>query len=56
MGLNKSVNDAFRADFIGYQLLSDIAIDGITLRFFEGAALNDGNGSAKSEDVADASD
>lgn len=49
--LNKSVNEFFDACSIRSQLHADASIDGITLRFLEVAALEDGDGSIKSEVV-----
>lgn len=52
-GLNKSEAEAFRAGFIGYLCRVHTAIYGITFRFSEGAALDDGYGSTKGGDIVD---
>lgn len=49
-GLNKSVDEAFRADFIGSQFHTNTAIDVITF-FFKGAVSEDGDGFTEGEDV-----
>lgn len=54
-GLNKSVDEAFRARSFSSQFHANSAIDSVTLRFSDGAASEDGDGSAKSEDVVDPS-
>lgn len=53
VSLIKSVNEASLAGSIGSPFHADAGNDGITLRFSEGAALDDGDGSTKSEDVVD---
>lgn len=51
--LYKSVNKAFRAGSTGSPFHADTAIDGFTISFSEGAASDDGDGSAKGEDDVD---
>lgn len=48
---NSIASEAFCADTYGSQYHADDAVDGITVRLSEGTALNDTNGSTKSEDV-----
>lgn len=52
-GLNKSVNEVFRAGSVDSLFHVDNAIDSITLRYPEGALSDDGDGSTKGEEVVD---
>lgn len=52
-GRNKSVSLVFRAGSIPSQFHAIAAIDGTTLRFSKGAALEDGDDSTKGKDVID---
>lgn len=52
-GLSRLLNEAFRAGSIRSQFYADTAIDGITLRFSEGAESDDGDGFTTGEDVVD---
>lgn len=53
VGLNEAVNVSLCAGSISFQFHGDTAIDGITHRFSEGVALEDGGCSTKGEDVID---
>lgn len=53
VGLNKSVDDSFRAASIHFRCHADTAIDDITLRFLDGAASDNGDGLTKGADVSD---
>lgn len=45
------MSEAFWACSIGSQFRADAAVDGITLRFSEGAASENGYGSTKREEI-----
>lgn len=55
-GPNKSISDAFRIRFFDAQFYADTTIDGITLLFTGGAALEVDQESTINEKVADSGD
>lgn len=52
-GLRKPVNEAFRAGFIAVQFDADAVIDRITVCFSNSAALDNGDGLTKHENIVD---
>lgn len=53
LSLNRSVNERICAGSIRFPFHAHAAVDGITLRFLEGAQLDDGDGSNKVENAVD---
>lgn len=49
--LSKSMIEGFRGGYVGSQFHADAVFEGITVRFLESMPLDNGIGSAKSEDA-----